>query len=83
MFSALHNVPFDAGIAAAQGDALSITAGAAQQVAWNQDTGSDRGNMLASGITVPGAPLATLCQSLEKAKPWAVVAVPLKAAVGP
>lgn len=63
--------------------ALSITVRAAQQAAWNTDTGLAKGDILASGITVPGAPLATLCQTLERPKPWAVVAVPLKPAIGP
>jgi hypothetical protein len=32
---------------------------------------------LSSGVTLPGAPLATVCQTLQDAKPWSSLAVPL------
>ena len=68
---------------AANGDALSINVDPARGEAWNTGTGRKGGEILASGSTVLAEPVATLCQTLERAQPWSLIAVPLRAAVQP
>ena len=70
-------------VLAAKGDALSIAPGRGQRAWWNIDTGKKKGDVLAVGATVAGAPVATLCSDLERPKAWSLLAVPLKAAVAP
>ena len=66
---------------AAKGNAESVTMGTGHKLAWNTDTGTKKGDILATATTVRGAPIATLCHTLERAKPWSLVAVPLRSAV--
>ena len=50
---------------------------------WNTGTGRKGGDILAGGSTVLAEPVATLCQTLEQAQPWSLIAVPMRAAVQP
>ena len=75
--------PLVASILAAKGDVQGITAGTGQLQAWNGTTGTGSGDVAGSAIVVASAPLATVCQTIDKAKPWALVAVPLNPAVAP
>ena len=68
---------------AANGDALTIDAGLAHSPGWNTGTGRKGGDILAGGSSVLAEPVATLCQTLEQAQPWSLIAVPLRAAVQP
>ena len=81
----LANAPADLVISvlAANGDAKSVTTAPGQVSAWNTGTGTAGGDIRASGSSVPAAPIATLCQALDKAKPWSLMAVPLTAALTP
>ena len=81
----LANMPSTlvANLLAANGDALSIAVDPGRGRGWNTGTGRKGGEILASGSTVIGEPVATLCQALEVGQPWAMIAVPLRAAVQP
>ena len=68
---------------AANGDALSIGVAPTRGQGWNTGTGRKGGEILASGSSVLAEPVATLCQTLERAQPWSLIAVPLRAAVQP
>ena len=70
-------------VLAANGDAKLITSEAGQAPIWNTATGTSGGDVLSTGSAVAGAPIATLCQSLKKGKPWSLFAVPLMPAVAP
>ncbi len=70
-------------VLAANGDAKSITSAAGQPPSWNTATGTSGGDVLSTGSAVAGAPIATLCQTLKKDKPWSLFAVPLMPAVAP
>ena len=75
--------PLVVSVLAADGDALSSTPRNGQTLAWSANTGRDGNDSLSTGSTVMGAPMATLCQDLERGQPWSLVAVPLRAAVQP
>ena len=68
---------------AANGEAMAITNASGQKTGWNKGTGTEKGEILASETTVAGAPIATLCQNLEVAAPWSLIAVPLRSAIEP
>ncbi len=70
-----------ASVLAANGDARSIAVGPGQTTAWNTGTGTAGGDIRGTGTTIPGTSAATPCQTLEKDKPWAMIAVPLKPAL--
>ncbi len=70
-----------ANVLAAKGDARSVTVRSGQTTYWDTGTGTGGGDALGTGTTAPGLSSTTLCQSLEKDKPWAMIAVPLKPAL--
>ena len=70
-------------VLAANGDALAIDLGLAHSPGWNTGTGRKGGDILASASAMLAEPVATLCTMLEKAQPWSLIALPLRAAVQP
>ena len=75
--------PLVVSVLAADGDALFSTPRSGQTLAWSASTGHDGHDSLSTGSTVMGAPMATLCQDLQRGQPWSLMAVPLRAAVQP
>ncbi len=73
--------PLVASVLAANGDADSVGIGAPQTRLWNRQRGTAGGDIIGTGAKAASAPMATLCQSLEKDKPWSFAAVPLRPAV--
>jgi hypothetical protein len=66
---------------AANGDAKSVVVGPGQTTAWNTGTGTAGGDIRGAGTTIPGTSATTTCGTLERDKPWAMIAVPLKPAL--
>ena len=77
------SAPLVAMILAGNVGGMSVTVGPGQTAAWNAIPNPEAGEILATGVTAPGAPNATLCQTLGTATPWSVLAVPLNPAVAP
>jgi membrane-associated phospholipid phosphatase len=71
----------DASFSSVNGDAVSIVAGPGQTSNWNAGTGTAGGDVRAAGTTAPGQPSNTLCQTLGKDKPWAMIGLPVKPAL--
>jgi membrane-associated phospholipid phosphatase len=73
--------PLVASVVSATGKARGISIGQGQRRAWGTGTGSGKDDILASGVTLAGSPMATICQGLDTAEDWSLVAVPLQPAV--
>jgi hypothetical protein len=73
--------PLVASVVSATGGAGNIRSRVGQRRAWGGGTGTGKGNVLASAVTVPGQPMATICQDLDSIEDWSLVAVPLQPAV--
>jgi len=69
--------------ATANGDAVSLTAGAGQTAQWNTGTGTAGGNVRGGGSTEGGAPAVTMSWTLGASKPWSIGAVSLKPVLVP
>jgi membrane-associated phospholipid phosphatase len=72
--------PLVVSVLGANGDARSAAPGSGQQSAWDTATGTAGGDIVGLGTTAATSPIATLCDTLGTAKPWALVAVPLNPA---
>jgi len=68
-------------VLAANGDAKGISAAPGQRAAWNDGTGKGGDDIQAAGGVIKASPMATVCQALDHAKPWSLLAVPLNAAI--
>jgi hypothetical protein len=75
--------PLVALVMAANGDAKAVSVGSAQTAIWNLSTGKKGGEIIGTAALAAGVPMATFCQTLEKAQPWSLAAVPLNPAVAP
>ncbi len=64
--------------------ASSVTAGTGQTLHWVAngaiDGSASAANVVGTGMSGPGAPVATICESMPKSRNWAMVGVPLKPA---
>jgi membrane-associated phospholipid phosphatase len=80
----LANAPADlvASVVSATGRAGGIRIGVGQRQAWGRGTGNGKDNILGSAVTLTGSPMATICQGLDAAEDWSLVAVPLRPSVG-
>jgi uncharacterized repeat protein (TIGR01451 family) len=68
----------------ANGDAISLTAGASQTEQWSTHSGSgDASNARAASSTQPGAASVTMSWTLGASKPWSIVAASLAPSVVP
>jgi hypothetical protein len=76
--SAAGEVVLDA--VSANGDAISLTAGAGQTQRYNTGTGTAGGNVRAGGSTEQGAPTVTMSWTLGASKPWSIFAVSIRPA---
>lgn len=76
------SVPLAALFVSANGDADAINPGPSQILVWRRNTGTAGGDIQSTGVTTT-ATSGALCQSLQTAKPWSMLAVPLNPALVP
>ncbi|WP_144289847.1 vanadium-dependent haloperoxidase [Ideonella sp. A 288] len=73
--------PLVATVLAANSDAGGVMPGAGQALDWaavSKPGGSEpSSDVIGAGFSGPGGPVATVCQTLAKARPWSMLAVPL------
>ena len=80
--------PLVASVVSAAGDAGSVGLAAGQSQAWNDISDDCRWgdfwaytDVIGAGASGPGAPVASLCSPLGRARRWSMLAVPLQPAV--
>ncbi len=61
----------------------TLTVGSGQTQQYNTGTGTSSSNVLGAGSTEPGASSTTMSWTLGSARPWSIVAVPLRPAATP
>jgi membrane-associated phospholipid phosphatase len=76
--------PLVLSVLAANADALSVSPGSGQTVLWNAvrraDTNWTAYDNIGTAMVGPGMPVGDVCQVLQRARRWSLMAVPLKPA---
>ncbi len=79
-----ESAPLVASVLAVNSDAMSVTPGSGQSLRWQavSDMTGPSGpyDIIGTGMVGPGAPMASICQTLALGRRWALLAVPLKPA---